>query len=440
VKQASFDRTGMRASVRLAFALSLSAGVVLGEDWPQWRGARRDGIWRETEIIDRFPDEGPPRKWTSPIGPGYTGPTVADGRVFCMDRVTKPSQQEQVLCWDAETGKEIWRFAYDCVYTISYTAGPRACVTIHGNEAYAIGAMGHLHCLDAATGAVLWARDPQTDFSLGDRMPIWGIAAAPLVHGPNVIVQIGASNACIVAFDRETGEEAWRSLDDRASYSAPILIQQGHQDVLVCWTGDSVAGLAPRTGEVYWRHPFPPSRMPIGVATPIIRKDRLFVTSFYDGSLMLELDPGRPEAKPAWHRCGPSEKETDALQSIISTPIWQGDHIYGVDSYGELRCLLASNGDRVWEDQTATPRARWSNIHIVPQGDRVWMFNERGELLIAKLSPGGFVEQSRAKILDPTTEQLRDRGGVCWAPPAFADRSVFVRSDREIVRVDLAKP
>jgi hypothetical protein len=123
---------------------------------------------------------------------------------------------------------------------------------------------------------------------------------------------------------------------------------------------------------------------------------------------------------------------------MISTPYMQGDYVYGVDSYGELRCLDGRTGDRIWEDRTATPRARWSNIHMVRNGERMWMFNERGELIIATLSPRGFHEISRAKLIEPTTGQLRQRGGVCWSHPAYANRHVIARNDRELVCANLA--
>ncbi|HEY1065516.1 MAG TPA: dehydrogenase, partial [Pirellulales bacterium] len=120
-------------------------------------------------------------------------------------------------------------------------------------------------------------------------------------------------------------------------------------------------------------------------------------------------------------------------------PYLSGDYVYGCDSYGELRCLDAKTGDRIWEDQTATPKARWSNIHFVRNGDKIWMFNERGELLITQLSPERFTEISRTKIIEPTTAQLRQRGGVCWAHPAFANKRVYIRNDEKILCVDVSK-
>jgi outer membrane protein assembly factor BamB len=416
----------------LNFAANLNA-----EDWPQWRGAKRDGVWREDGVVEHFDKKRLEPKWSAEIGPGYSGPTVAAGRVYVTDRQTEPKQTERVWCFDAKTGAEIWKREYDCPYSISYQAGPRASVTIDDGRAYALGAMGHLHVYDSGSGEVLWKKDLNDIYKI--RMPIWGISAAPLIYEGLVILHIGGDDgACIVALDAKTGDEKWKALRDRAQYSAPTIVRQGEQDVLICWTGDSVAGLNPRDGTVHWRVVMTPRNMPIGIATPVVEGDRLFVTSFYDGSLMLQLDQGEPKVKELWRRCGPSERDTDALQSIIATPVFKGDHIYGVDSYGELRCLDAATGDRIWEDLTATPKARWSNIHIVAHGEKYWMFNERGELVIAQLSPEGFTEVDRTKLIDPTEEQLRMRGGVCWAHPAFADRQIFVRNDNVLSAFDLS--
>lgn len=327
---------------------------------------------------------------------------------------------------------------YECEYRIDYTAGPRANVIIHDGLAYALGAMGHLHCFDAATGTLKWKKDLNAEYNI--EMPTWGIASAPIVEGSHLIVQIGGTpGACIVAFDRKTGAEKWKALEDNASYSAPIVITQGGERVLVCWTGRNIAGLNPQTGSAYWLHPFPPTRMEIGIASPVFYQNELFITDFFEGSLLLKLNPDKPMMQFGWHRKGKNERNTDALHSTMSTPIRLGDYIYGVDSYGELRCLDARNGDRIWEDLTAVPKARWSNIHFIKNGDKVWMFNERGELLITTLSPDGLNIISRAKLIEPTRDQLNRRGGVTWAHPAFAYKHVFARNDKELVCASLAK-
>ena len=415
----------------------LAATPSIAEDWPRWRGPTADGVWTETGVLERFSSPQVPIRWRAEVGPGYTSPTVAAGRVFLMDRDVQGARQaERVLCFDAETGRSVWTHEYDCPYSkIGYQAGPRACVTIDGDRAFALGAMGNLHCLDAATGKVQWSHDCNQEYRID--MPIWGIAASPVVDGDLVIVVVGGQDACVVAFDKHDGREVWRALSDRAQYSTPVLIQQAGVSVLVCWTGDSVSGLSPKSGKVLWRHEFPPNKMPIGVASPVVQGDRLFLTSFYDGSLMLRLKQDQPAVEVLWKRTGVSERQTDALHSIISTPVFLGDYVYGVDSYGEMRCLRAENGDRVWENLTATPKSRWSTIHFVQNGDKSWLFNERGELLIGQLMPQGFREISRAKLLEPTLEQLNQRGGVCWSHPAYANRHVFARNDSELVCASL---
>jgi outer membrane protein assembly factor BamB len=182
--------------------------------------------------------------------------------------------------------------------------------------------------------------------------------------------------------------------------------------------------------------------MPIGIATPVASGDRLFVSSFFDGSLMLKLttdsQSGRPAVQRLWRKVGPDEQHTQSLHCMIGTPILDGNYVYGVDSYGQLRCLDAATGERIWESQDAVPKARWATIHMVRHDDKVWMFNERGELLIGKLTPNGFEEISRTKVLAPTTAQLDQRGGVCWSHPAFADRHIFARNDQELVSATLA--
>jgi outer membrane protein assembly factor BamB len=419
--------------------LSAAPAAALADDWPQWRGPDRDGVWKETGLLEKFPSDPIPVKWRAPVSSGYCGPTVASGRVYVMDRRTQPTEGERVLCLDAVTGQPLWTFAYEAAYgRVGYPAGPRACVSIAGGRAFALGTLGHLHCLDAATGRLLWRKEPGVDYRV--KVPTWGVAAAPLVDGDSVAVQIGASEegACIVSLDVATGKERWRALGDRASYSAPIVIQQAGRRVLVCWTGDSVAGLDPVTGKVYWQHPTKPAKMVINVPTPVVSGERLYLTAFYDGSYLFRLRQDQPQVELLWHRRGASETKTDALHAMISTPVFQGDFIYGVDSYGELRCLDARTGDRVWEDLTAVPKARWSTIHFTRNGERFWMLNERGEVLIATLSPQGFNEISRARLLGPTQEQLSQRGGVCWSPPAFASRHIFARNDRELVCASLA--
>ena len=408
----------------------LLAAAAVGEDWPQWRGSQRDGVVREAGLLEELPDGPLPRAWTQPVGSGYSGPTVADGRVYLTDQVRE--NVERVLCFDAASGEPLWQHEYDAVYTIGYRAGPRASVTVEGGRAFAVGAMGHFHCFDAASGEILWKRDLAVDYDAA--MPIWGITASPLVYGDLVIqVAAGQGGACVVALDVATGEERWRALDEPAGYSAPIVIRQGEQDVIVCWTGASISGLEPQTGEVLWSVPMASRNMPIGVPTPVVQDDLLFVSSFYDGSMLIRFSKAEPVAEKLWHRVGRDEQHTDALHCMIGTPILKGAHIYGVDSYGELRCLDLASGDRVWEDLTAVPRNRWATIHILRHGKGEIMLNDQGDLILARLAPDGYHETSRSHLIDPTRVQLSRGNGVVWAHPAIANGFIYARSDEELI-------
>ena len=413
------------------------ATAIHADDWPQWRGPQADGVWRETGIIDALPDSSLPARWRVPLGSGYSSPTVAGDRVFVMDRLTKPQQTERGHCLDAASGETWWSHAYQRDYrNVGFIAGPRASVVVHDGLAYALGTMGDLHVFATDTGAIIWQRDLNAQYAI--QMPTWGIVASPVIHEELVIVQIGGEDACLVAFDRRTGAERWRARSDQASYSTPVIIEQAGKKVLVAWTGENVVGLDPNSGQGYWQHPFPPKQMIIAVASPVIAGNRLFLTNFFDGALMLELSADQLTVARTWYRVGPSEQKTDGLHSIITTPLILNDHIYGIDSYGEFRCLDAATGDRIWEDTTVLPRARWGTAHLTPNGDRVWIFNERGELLLTSLSPAGITIHGRTQLIEPTLDQLNQREGVTWSHPAYAKRHIFVRNDEELACFNLA--
>ena len=423
--------------IALSITLLGTYNTIEAADWPQWRGPNRDGTWNEKGILKKFTTEQLPIRWRAKISNGYSGPTVAEGRVYVTDRLTSPEQVERILCFDAMTGKPLWSYSYECEYkNVGYPNGPRAAVTINDNRAYSLGTMGHLCCFDAATGNLSWKKDCAAEYKA--KIPTWGIAASPLVEADLVIVQIGgADNACLVAFDKAAGTEKWRAINDSASYSTPIIIEQAGRPVLVCWTGWMVVGINPGTGKLYWQHSYAQPHTVQNIADPVFNNNYLFVSSFFDGSLMLKINPDRLSVEKLWQRKGPSETQTDSLHCCISTPLLLGDYIYGVDSYGELRCLDINTGDRIWESLEAVPKNRWANIHMVQHEDKIWMFNESGELIICKLSPQGFHEISRTRLIKPTKGQLNR--GVCWSHPAFAYRHVYIRNDEELICADLSE-
>jgi outer membrane protein assembly factor BamB len=440
------------ARVVISLGVLMAGASARGADWPQWLGESRDSIWTENGIMERFPTQGPPIRWRAKIGSGYAGPVVAKGRVYVMDRVlaqeaSKPSDPfqrgsitggERVLCLNEADGKILWQHQYDCAYTVSYPAGPRVAPLVSDGKVFTLGAEGSLYCLDAESGKPLWSHDFKKE--LGLKTPMWGFAGHPLLDGKKLICLAGGAGSTLIAFDRNTGKELWRSITtEEPGYSSPILCTAGGKKQVILWQPEGVDSVDPETGHVYWSVPFK-SRSGLTVSTPRFSGDSLFCTSFYNGSIMLHLDPTKPAAETAWRTLKGNEKDTTHLNSIICTPFFDRGYIYGVCSYGQLRCLKAETGERVWETFQATTAGepvRWANAFIIKNGTRFFLFNEGGDLIIANLSPKGYEEISRAHLLAPANT---DPGrAVVWSHPAFANRCVYARNDNEVVCVNLAE-
>jgi outer membrane protein assembly factor BamB len=426
------------------------------DDWPQWLGPQRDGVWRETGIVETLPSGALTARWRTPVGKGYSGPAVAGGRVFLTDRILDEKirapddpfergsipGKERVLCLKETDGAVLWKHEYDSAYTVSYPSGPRATPVVDEGKVYTLGAEGRLLCLEAEAGKVVWDCDLKKVYHL--KSFTWGFVAHPLIDGRKLICLVGGAGSTAVAFDKRTGKEIWRSLSAKEpGYAPPMIYEAGGKRQLIIWHPEAVNSLDPETGEVYWSQPFP---VQSGLTIPTPRKlgDLLLVTSFYNGPLLLRLAQDRPAASVVWRGLAASERKTDKLHAIMCTPFLEDGHIYGVCSYGQLRCLKLETGERVWETLKPTGATgerggngdRWCNAFIVKNGNRFFLPNEKGDLIIARLSPQGYEEVSRAHLLDPTNVAMgRD---VVWSHPAFANRSIYARNDKEIVCADLA--
>lgn len=416
----------------VTFSLLL-LGAIPGraDDWTQWRGSNRDGIWRETGILEAIPPAGLKVRWRARIGQGYSGPVVAQGRVYVSDRWLKP-EAERVLCFEEATGRPLWTRAFPISYgDLAFGNGPRASPTVRDGKVYTLGSKGHLVCLDAASGDVVWQKDLVKEYKAAP--PMYGVSPAPLVEGELLIACAGAKpDASVIAFDRTTGEERWKALPDRPAYSAPLVINAGGCRQLIVWTADFVNSLEPSTGKLYWQIPYKTTFDEAQVvASPVQHKDRLLcLAGWYRGSFMLKLDADKPEASVVWKT--PREPTT-----MISTPIFQDDaHFYHLDNRGNLCCVEAATGKEVWKSDQPAGRDG-SNAHMTPNGDRVFLFNQKGQLVLARLTPEGYLELGRCLLVEPTAG-YRAGGAVAWAHPAYANRSVYARNDRELVCASLA--
>jgi WD40 repeat protein len=414
----------------LGLALLLPVAV-RADDWPQWRGPNRDGVWRETGILETIPASGLEVRWRAKVGNGFSGPAVAQGRVFVTDHQFNP-EVERVLCFDEATGKPLWVHSYPCNYKdMEYGNGPRASPTVHDGKIYTLGTQGHLFCLDAAKGEVVWKKNLAEDFS--GQIPRYGATAAPLVVGDILILCAGGQpEASVVALDRKTGDLRWKALADRPAYSAPIVLKAAGVEQLIVWSADSITGFEPATGKVHWQVPwkatFDPAQM---VASPVWHKDLLLCLGGWSrGSKMLKLDSAKPAASVLWET---GTKPT----TTISTPMFQDDdYFYAILGNGSLACLEAATGKEVWSTREPTSGS-YGNAHLTPNGGRVFLFNHTGHLILARLTPKGYEELGRCLLVEPTAG-YRAQGPITWAHPAYANQSVFARNDRELVCASLA--
>jgi outer membrane protein assembly factor BamB len=421
----------------------LAGAAPFADDWPEFRGAGRRGVWTETGIVERFPESGLKVLWRAPVKAGYSGPVVANGRVFITDFVptdtTGMRGSERLLCLDEKTGKLLWKQEWDVSYgKFAFTNGPHATPTVDGDRVYALGTGGSLLALNANTGQILWRKDYVNDFRAD--FATYGFSSSPIVDGDRLIALLSHTpDAKVIAFDKMTGKEIWRALKSEGEIgsSQPILIEAAGTRQLIVWDTTAVNSLNPATGAIYWTQPFK-TDMNIAMAQA---GDRLLMSTFYQGPLMLELDAKKPEARVLWKGTGTSEIDTDKLHATLTTPIIDGDYVYGICSYGQLRALNAKTGERIWESQAATvERVRWASAQIVRQSDRVFITNDRGELILARFTPTGYQEISRVPLLKPTTDPRgrRKLGAVNWSHPAYANKHIYARNDEELIAVSLA--
>ena len=396
---------------------------IVETEWPQFRGPRGDGTWRGPKLPETWPASGLKQLWRQPVGGGYAGVSVAEGRVFTMDRQTNP-EVERVLCYDASSGQPLWQHTYPVSYgKLDYGNGPRAAPTIHGGHVHTVGALGDLRCLDAKTGDVVWKKNHLDDFA--GRLPMWGFAGSPVVYGDWLILQPGGEkDSGVVAVERLTGKEVWRSLPDEAGYSTPILVRAHNQDELVCWTPSHIRGLEARTGKLLWSFPYEIT-YGVSIAKPIAHDGIIFVAGYWHGSKAIRLGDTPTNAKLAW-------EENKFLRGLMSQPLYRDGHVYLLDKQYGVTCFELQTGKKLWDDANqTTPRGRNPQATLVWLGDtdRAIILNEEGELILARLNPEGYSEQSRTKII-----------GTTWAHPAFAGNRVFARSDSELVCVSLDEP
>jgi len=415
----------------LAPVLAWGTLEAMAADWPQFRGPNRDGHWDETGILETFPRDGLKIKWRHPVGGGFSSPVVSQGRVFVLDvELTKPKSRERLHCFDEKTGKVLWVFGYEehygeWAFVPERGAGPTATPIVQQGRIYTVGANGYVHCLEMKTGKVIWERNLWQEYELEEM----GCRPSPLIEGSLLIVFTGAKpGATVLALDKQTGKEVWKALDEHASNSSPVVINSAGRRQLIVWTDKSLASLDPANGHIFWHELLTTSNND-DVAMPVFWGNRLLVSG-----LMLELSGPPPAATFRWPE---NRVPSKRILSNTSIPEPAGEYIYSCKNPGELVCLEAATGKQVWSTNSVTGLKNGGSINITRQGSGYFLFTDEGNLIRAELSPAGYREISRSHLIDPTWPFNGYK--FVYAPPAFADRHVFSRSEAEVVCASLEK-
>jgi outer membrane protein assembly factor BamB len=398
-------------SARCVVLSALAAFCVqaCAEEWPQWRGPHHDGISRETGLLSQWPAGGPRARWRVPLGMGYSSVSVAGGKAVTMFGT---EDGEFVVALDASSGKVLWKTPSGPLFHNTYGNGPRSTPTIDAGRVYSLGATGSLLALDAASGTKIWGFNVLEKF--GGEAPEFGLSSSPVVAGNMLLVVTGAKHGkSLVALDRSTGSVLWSSLNDKAGYSTPLVIDVGGQRQVVVLMGEAVVGVAIGDGRELWRRPWK-TTLDANVATPIFHQNRLFISTGYGtGCGMFELGVGGQSAvKELW--------KSKEMKNYFSTSVLIDGCLYGFDNTF-LVAMDFQTGKVKWRERG------FNRGSLLAADGKLVILGERASLALAEVSPAKYTELARAKVLD----------GKTWTVPTLADGRLFVRNEKELVCLDL---
>ncbi len=397
----------------------------LAADWPQWLGPHRDGSTSEKVAPWK---EAPKVLWRQPMGEGHSSPVVAGGKVFLFAKV-KGAEEEEVLALDARTGKQLWKGSYarDKFQSV-FGNGPRATPTVRGDQLWTLGATGVLTCWTVGKDKPVWQVETLKEFKAKNL--IFGVSCSPLVEEDRVLVNVGAPGASVVAFNKEKGEVLWKTLDDPASYSSPVLFGKGQERQAVFLTQKGLVSLNPADGALLWRSPLQDPLME-NSSTPVHHDKLVVAGSILSGSIGLRLEDkeGKPAVAQAW--------KNPALTCYFSTPVFVGaDQLYMVTGsnplttrpsamQSSLRCVEPATGKVLWEKPGV---GRYHATLLRTGDDKLLMLQEGGDLVLLEPNPKAYRELARAKVCGET-----------WAHPALADGRLYVRDAKELICLDLSR-
>ncbi len=397
----------------VVLALSTVVSNRAADDWPQWRGLKRDGHSPERGLLKTWPAGGPPLAWQAKgAGEGYSSFATANGRLFTLGA---RGDREFVIAFDMATGKEVWATPHGRRFGNDRGDGPRGTPTIDGNRIYAFGASGDLTVLDPASGKVFWTVNVLQKF--GGSNITWGLSESPLVLEDRVLVNAGGPNASIVALNKKDGSVLWKSQSDQAGYSSAVLQEAGGIRQAIFFTGQRALGVDVASGRLLWSY----SQVANGtanIATPIVRGNRVFLSSDYGtGAALLELIPGDGGSMRAREVYFTREMRNHHASSVLV-----GDYLYGF-SGAILTAMRFDSGQVAWRDRSVGKGS------LVFADDRLYLFSENGVVGLAEPNPEAYREHGRF--------QIRAGRLPTWAHPVVSGGKLFLRDQDAIYAYDV---
>lgn len=399
----------------LTLTLTLPA---VASDWPQWRGPNRDGISTETGWSTAWPKEGLKQVWKAEVGAGYGTVSVAKGRLYVMGNT---ADKDTLYCLDAGTGKQVWQYTYDCAAKDpNGYHGTRCTPTVDGELVFGTSRHGHLFCLSTADGKLKWSKEFGKDF--GSKTPTWGFSLSPLVEGDLLIVETGGPEASIVAFNKKTGEQVWKSGSAPAAYSSPIAYTLNGERCVAVFSAQGATGRRLSDGKELWSFPWKTS-YDVNAATPIIDGSKVFVSSGYGvGCGLYDISANPP--KELW-------KNKNMRNHVNSCVLWKG-HLYGFDE-GSLKCLDFATGEVKWSE------GKYGKGSLMIADGKLLLYGEKGQLGLAELSPEAYKEMAFVQALEVRSSYPGGAAKQTWAAPVLANGKIYCRSQDDLVCLDVKK-
>jgi outer membrane protein assembly factor BamB len=383
------------------------------DDWPQWRGPRRDGISTETGLLKNWPPSGPRLAWRiSGTGDGYSSFAVAGGRLYTLGA---RQNTEYIFAFDAASGKKVWEVVNGRRFNNDRGDGPRGTPTVDGDRVYVFGSSGDMTVLDAATGKVFWTQNLLQKY--GGSNINWGLSESPLVLSDRIIVTPGGRGASIVALRKTDGSLIWKSQSDEPGYSSALLHPIGSIQQAVVFTAERALGLDVNDGRVLWSYNRVANRT-ANIATPIARGNHVFLSSDYGtgaGLLALTPDGNGIKAREVYF--------TNEMRNHHASSVLVGDYLYGFSS-SILTAMHFETGKVAWRDRSVGKGS------LVFAGDRLYLFSENGVVGLAEANPQKYVEHGRF--------QLRTGNLPTWSHPVVSGGKLFIRDQDTLYAYDVA--